>query len=112
MRTLSAVPTTLSCVQNLPLNRGHFSIQDSQLGSNCVHYREVPLYSDVIVCYIHKYGHATFCKELYDWVAMGVNFKEIDNEQTRSTETHARGVTMRCDKEVWQRGVARCGKEV
>ena len=44
-------------------------------------------------------------------VAMGVNFKEIDNEQTRSTETQG-GVTMRCDKEVWQRGVARCGKEV
>ena len=29
---------------SLPLNYGHLSIQDSQLGPNGVHYREVPLY--------------------------------------------------------------------
>ena len=30
---------------NLPLNLQHLSIQDSQLGLNGVHYREVPLYT-------------------------------------------------------------------
>ena len=31
---------------NLPLNKGHLSIQDSQLGPSGVHYREVPLHKD------------------------------------------------------------------
>ena len=61
MRTLSAVPTTQSCVQVGLCGERHLSIQDSQLcsmvptierfhciqdsqlGPNCVLYREVPL---------------------------------------------------------------------
>ena len=46
MRTLSAVPTTyVELYTSLPLNKGHLSIQDSQLGPNGVLYREVPLYT-------------------------------------------------------------------
>ena len=63
MRTLSAVPTTQSCVQiylwirDTSLYRTaswvpmvssierFYCIQDSQLGPNGVHYREVPLYT-------------------------------------------------------------------
>ena len=39
-------PNHLELCTNLPLNYGHLSIQDSQLGPNGVHYREVPLYTD------------------------------------------------------------------
>ena len=36
-------PNHIELCTNLPLNYGHFSIQESQLGPNGVHYREVPL---------------------------------------------------------------------
>ena len=38
-------PINIELCTNLPLNWGHFSIQDSQLGHNGFFYREVPLYS-------------------------------------------------------------------
>ena len=45
MRTLSAVLTTQSCVCTyLPLNQGHHSIQDCQLGPESVHYRGSTVY--------------------------------------------------------------------
>ena len=37
-------PNDIELCKNLPLNKGHFSIQDRQLGSNGVLYREVLLY--------------------------------------------------------------------
>ena len=53
MRTVSAVPATLNCVQiYVSLNYGHLSIHDSQLGPNGVHYGEVTLYT-----YVHTYVH-------------------------------------------------------
>ena len=57
MRTLSAAPATLSCVQSSSIQDSQLGpnvvqfiedfhcIQDSQLGPDCVHYREVPLYT-------------------------------------------------------------------
>ena len=37
-------PYHIQLCTNLLLNYGHFSIQDSQLGLDGVHYRKVPLY--------------------------------------------------------------------
>ena len=38
-------PNHFELCTNLPLNKGHLSIQDSQLGPSGVPYREVPLYT-------------------------------------------------------------------
>ena len=38
-------PNHTELCTNLPLNWGHFSIQDNQLRPNGVHYTEVPLYT-------------------------------------------------------------------
>ena len=38
-------PDRIELCGNLPLNLGHLSIQDSQLGPNDALYREVPLYT-------------------------------------------------------------------
>ena len=38
-------PNHIELCTNLPLNLGHLSIQDSQLGPSGVHYREVLLYT-------------------------------------------------------------------
>ena len=38
-------PNHIELCTNLPLNEGHRSKQDSQLGPNGVRYREVPLYT-------------------------------------------------------------------
>ena len=50
MRPLSAVLAAyVEMCTNLPLNQGHLSdsIQDSQLGPDGVHYREVPMVSSI-----------------------------------------------------------------
>ena len=43
-------PNHIELCTNLPLNWGHLSIQDSQLGSSGVHCREVPLYMCLYEC--------------------------------------------------------------
>ena len=40
---------------NLPRNEGHLSIQNSQLGSDGILYREVPLYTLDACTYVHTY---------------------------------------------------------